>query len=58
MVVVAVAYRPSHMLFHLMDGSAHTNVRAVKLRKKLQIKHSISLSNSIVLPGQPVPADA
>ena len=44
------------MLVYLRDGSAQISVHAATLRKKLQIKLSISPNHSILTLGQPVPA--
>ena len=44
------------MVVDLRDGAAHTAGRAATLRQKLHIKLAVSLSHSILTPGQPVPA--
>ena len=44
------------MRVYFRDGSAQTILRAATLRWKLQIKLSISPSDSILTPGRPVPA--
>ena len=49
------ASRPSNKLVYLSYGSAQITLRAVTLRKNLQIKLSTSPSHSILTPGQPVP---
>ena len=51
-----VAKRPRNMLIYLRDGSAWAILRAATLRYKLQINLSISVSHSILTPGQLVPA--
>ena len=43
------------MRVYLRDGSAQTIQCPATLRKKLQIKVSISPTHSILTPGQPVP---
>ena len=44
------------MRVYLRDGSAKTILRAATLRYKLQTKLSISPSDTLLTPGQPVPA--
>ena len=44
------------MIMYLADRPAQTIAHAAILREMLQIKLSITPKNSILTPGQPVPA--
>ena len=54
--MLVAAELSSNVLVYLREGSAHTIVCAVTLTHKLQIKPAISPSDSILTPGQLVPA--
>ena len=56
LVACLLAQRPSNMPVSLRDGSALISLGATTLRQTLQVKLSNSPSQSILTPGQPVPA--
>ena len=55
-VPTSVAKVPATWKLHGGDGSAQSSLLATTLRRRLQIKFSISSSYSVSIPGQPVQA--